>query len=253
MRGDRASRNCLTVAFVCDRLIQPSATLYHRVVPFVTVVLGDDVVEVYLGVRGEVAVWAYLAKVRGAWELVGLSTFTLTPNDREDQTHRLRFDMNEWRPVGSGSPRPVSSDDLRSLSLPAIRREAHQSLIREVALASLAVESDELAHVLSTAAQEWSDSMKATGRPDLDDEFFVRVALRYNQAWESSPDKPTDEVWRWLADIGRPCSKATAARYVSRARNEFGFLHKTTERKPNGRLTAKARRLLEQLDNNEEG
>jgi hypothetical protein len=69
---------------------------------------------------------------------------------------------------------------------------------------------------------------------------YLAVARVYSAAWTARDRSP---VRAMVAEFG--CARQTAAKWVSIARNGYRFLEKTEERRAGGRLTAKARRLIE--------
>jgi hypothetical protein len=71
-----------------------------------------------------------------------------------------------------------------------------------------------------------------------DETKFLRVAEVYAAAWKGS-SSPVVAVAK-----DQKVARSTAGRYVSIARNQYGYLVPAQERQANGRLTKKAKRLL---------
>jgi hypothetical protein len=88
---------------------------------------------------------------------------------------------------------------------------------------------------------EQAAELVSRGRDGYGDDHFLDVAVIYAHAWANGHSDPVAAVVKKWG-----CARSTAGRWVGRARNEFGFLEPTEERKPNGRLTRRTLRLIGQ-------
>jgi hypothetical protein len=92
----------------------------------------------------------------------------------------------------------------------------------------------------ASAAEEAARGKGKPGRPlDKTDDELLKVAQLYAQEWQAGRSDPTQVIAN-----ERGISRTAAAKWVYVARRR-GLLTRTSKGKPGGRLTAKARRLLE--------
>lgn len=90
----------------------------------------------------------------------------------------------------------------------------------------------------------WSRSAKNPGRAGRSDAFYAEWAQRYVSALEEDPARPVDRIVSAELAAGGHATHAQVKAYVARARAR-DMLTAASPGKPGGRLTSKARRLLD--------
>jgi hypothetical protein len=142
-------------------------------------------------------------------------------------------------PAGTLEPTALNAELWRSFP-PAQAIAEAQSWMRPLAGAVRAgkpgfAKDPRAKEVLARAAE-----LVTRGRDGLGVDHFLNVAVVYADTWASGGGDPVAAVTdHW------GCARSTAGRWVSQARRKYGYLEPTTPRRPNGRLTPKARRLIE--------
>jgi hypothetical protein len=183
------------------------------------------------------------AMVSGRPEVVGFELWSADPRSqpwRKNQALMRDADNN----FDVRLDRPISSSDLRTPLHPLVdewmsRRKGLSGLILDSPQASAAWKRKvrKAQKQLETAAPPRPGRKPVYGR-----DHFEQVAQVYKQALRRRKP-PTKTVAEW-PDWG-PVDISTAAKWVSRARNEFGFLPPTTQGKPASEKTSKKGRRIQ--------
>lgn len=149
-------------------------------------------------------------------------------------------------PVAIRAERPLTTSALRRIPLGAFAEQARRDYYRGVKgmaetrgpyLGTRQRVSPELRRRARARLPAAEEGVRRPGRPRvLDEEHFEQVARVYAEAWTRGRN-PTTAVARW----GR-VSLSTAAKWVARARHEFGFLAPTEKGKAGGVPGGKGRK-----------
>lgn len=143
-------------------------------------------------------------------------------------------------------PVPLQTQDLRRIALQELiaeARRAHLELSWRVSKAStwlgepISERQRMAARRALAAAERDSETKRGMGRPGLTDLELARIALVYTQA----PSRSHTQVV--MDGFGLTLAQATKSVHKARAK---GLLSSTKQRQAGGRLTAKARALLEE-------
>lgn len=136
----------------------------------------------------------------------------------------------------------VRAPDLMLRPVPA-------TVLREVPIGRMIDEGRSLApakalaeEVIGELPAEHATFSGRVKRPLTTREYLrFRSAVVYSRAWVHHDPAPVKCVMR---DFDPPLARSTAGRYIEEARNELGYLEPTEQRRQNGELTKKARKIL---------